>query len=111
MELRMKRLLALACLAALAAPAQSSAPDAWDAHYRQVVRDCLAASKLQQARPEGDLMLFSDAVGTALLVRGKPVGKKKETLLLCIQRRGHDGPPELQAVHDGVKTGPLLKGK
>lgn len=91
---------ALLCLLVAAAPVLASAPDAWDQHYRQVVASCLKASKLERPRSEGHLMLFSDEVGTALLIRGKQ-GKKKDELKLCIFRRG-SGQVEIQSVDDGV---------
>lgn len=93
-------LLALAALTAL--PASASAPDAWNTHYRDVVARCLAASKLSKPRTDGHLMLFSDAVGTALLVRGKAKGKRDEQRLLCIVRRGEGAGVEIQPVDDGV---------
>lgn len=86
-----------------AASADASAPAAWDEHYRSVVHDCLAASGLRRARAEGDLMLFSDEIGTALLVRGRKPGAKKDMLVLCVFRRGA-GTVEVQPVHDGVKV-------
>lgn len=86
----------------LAASASASTPDAWNAHYRDVVDRCLAASRLSRARPDGHLMLFSDAVGTALLVRGKSGGRSGETRKLCIARRGENGSVEIQSVDDGV---------
>lgn len=95
---------ALLCLLAVATPALASAPDAWEQHYRQVVASCLKASKLERPRSEGRLMLFSDEVGTALLVRGKQ-GKKKDELKLCIFRRG-SGQVEIQSVNDGVDPAP-----
>lgn len=82
-----------------AAPAAASTPEAWDEHYRAVVRDCLKATRLENARPEGSLMLFSNRVGTALLLRGDD-GKKQNVQELCIRGRG-DAAAEVQRV-DGV---------
>jgi hypothetical protein len=84
------------------ATAGASAPDAWNTHYREVVQRCLAASQLRQARTDGDLMLFSDALGTALLVRGKAKGSAGEVRKLCIVRRGEQGALEIQPVDDGI---------
>ena len=83
-----------------AVPAAASTPEAWDEHYRAVVRDCLKASRLKNARPEGSLMLFSDPVGTALLLRGSD-GKKKNVQELCIRGRG-DAAAEVQRVEGGL---------
>lgn len=94
--------IALLALTSLTPIAQASAPDAWNAHYREVVDRCLAASQLHRARTDGHLMLFSDAVGTALLVRGTVKGKKAEARKLCIVRRGAPAAIEIQPVDDGV---------
>lgn len=96
-------------LAAFALPAGASAPDAWNAHYRDVVRRCFTASGLVKPRADGDLMMFSDAIGTALLVRGTLKGRKGETRKLCILRRGNGAEPELQSVDDGVDPRTLPK--
>lgn len=86
------------CLAALcgALPAAASSPDAWDEHYRTIVRDCLKATRLKNVKTEGSIMLFSDDVGAALLLRGDE-GKKKSVQQLCIHGRGN-GPTEIQPV-------------
>jgi hypothetical protein len=102
----MRRLLPLLFVLCPLAPAIASAPDAWDAHYRLVVDRCLAASKLDKPRPDGHLMLFSDEVGTALLVRGK--AKKKDVRMLCIFRRGSE-TVEIQPVDDGVDPSKLRR--
>lgn len=101
----MRRLL-LPFFLSLPATVIASAPDAWDAHYRTVVDRCLAASKLAKPRPDGHLMLFSDEVGTALLVRGK--AKKKDVRMLCIFRRGSE-TVEIQSVDDGVDPSKLRR--
>jgi len=102
----MRRLPLLLFVLSPLAPAIASAPDAWDAHYRVVVERCLAASKLDTPRPDGHLMLFSDEVGTALLVRGK--AKKKDVRMLCIVRRGGEAV-EIQRVDDGVDPSMLRR--
>lgn len=102
----MRRMLLLICALVPTAGAVASAPGAWDAHYRSVVDRCLAASKLDKPKTEGHLMLFSDEIGTALLVRGK--AKKKDTLLLCIVRRGSEAI-EIQPVNDGIDPAKLPK--
>lgn len=94
------RLLPCLFLLSLALPATASSPDAWDEHYRAVVRDCLKTTRLKNARPEGSLMLFSDDVGTALLLRGSD-GKKKNVQELCIRGRG-DAAAEVQRVEGGL---------
>lgn len=96
------RVLSFSVAVLSAGSAGASAPDTWNAHYREVVQRCLAASQLQKARPDGDLMLFSDALGTALLVRGKSKGKTGEVRKLCIVRRGEQGALEIQPVDDGI---------
>ncbi|HSX61892.1 MAG TPA: hypothetical protein VLF18_17005 [Tahibacter sp.] len=97
-------------VAALFAPtANASAPDAWNAHYRDVLARCLAASQLDRAHPDSDLMLFSDDLGTALIVRGKPEGKSAEVRKLCIVRRGERGALEIQPVDDGIDPRTLPK--
>jgi len=88
----------LALLSAL--PAAASTPEAWDQHYRDVVRDCLKATRLKQARPEGSLMLFSDHIGAALLLRGND-GRKKNVQQLCIRGRG-DAAAEIQPVEGNI---------
>ena len=90
------------CLAALfsALPAVASSPDAWDEHYRSIVRDCLKASTLKNVKTKGSIMLFSDAVGAALLLRGDN-GKKKNVQQLCMHGRGN-GPTEIQPVQGGL---------
>lgn len=102
----MRRLLLLLFVLGPLATAIASAPDAWDAHYRVVVDRCLAASKLDKPRTDGHLMLFSDEVGTALLVRGK--AKKKDVRMLCIVRRGSE-TVEIQPVDDGVDPSKLRR--
>lgn len=97
-----RRFAAVAALLC-SASAGASAPAAWDEHYLTVVHDCLASSGLRHARAEGDLMVFSDDVGTALLVRGRKTAAKKDTLVLCVFRRG-SGAVEIRPVHDGVKV-------
>lgn len=92
----------LALCAAIALPAQASAPAAWDAHYREVATRCLAASGLRDARAEGRPMLFSDDVGTALLMRGKARSSGKTELRLCMFRRG-SGRVEVRGVSDGAE--------
>ena len=87
----------LLCEAALA-----SSPDAWAEHYREVTRHCLNDSGLRNARPEGDLLPFSDKVGTALLVRGFKADSRKSTLVLCIHQRGGD-KVECEPVYDGIE--------
>lgn len=91
------------CLAALCAalPATASTPEAWDEHYRTIVRDCLKATKLRNVKTEGSIMLFSDAVGAALLLRGDE-GKNKNVLQLCVRSRGNDGRVEVQPVKGPV---------
>lgn len=97
----MRRLLLLCILSPLA-PAIASTPDAWDAHYRIVVDRCLAASKLDKPRPDGHLMLFSDEIGTALLVNGKAEKNGKKAMrMLCIFRRGSE-TVEVLPVDEGV---------
>lgn len=86
-------------LLTFALPAAASSPDAWDQHYRDVVRDCLKATRMKNAKPEGSLMQFSDRVGTALLLRGSE-GKKKSVQQLCIRGRGN-AAAEIQPV-EGV---------
>ena len=86
----------------LCGTAQASSPDAWAEHYRDVVRDCLAGSKLRDAKPEGDLMMFSDKVGTGLLVRGLAEKSRKSTLVMCLRERGGKRT-EFERVYDGVK--------
>lgn len=90
------------CLAALcgALPAAASSPDAWDEHYRAIVRDCLRAARLKNVRTDGSLMVFSNPVGSALLLRGDE-GKRKNVRKLCIRGRG-DGPVEVQDVDGGI---------
>jgi hypothetical protein len=87
----------LACNAA-----RASSPDAWAEHYREVARRCLVESGLRQAKPEGDLMMFSDRIGTGLLVRGFKGESRKSTLLMCIHQHGGT-KVEFGRVHDGVK--------
>jgi hypothetical protein len=94
-----RHLLFLLCAVLPALPAAASSPDAWDEHYRDVVRDCLKATRLKHARPEGSLMVFSNRVGIALLLRGSD-GKKKDVQQLCIRGRG-DSAAEIQPV-EGV---------
>lgn len=91
------------CFAALAAtlPASASTPESWDEHYRDIVRDCLKATRLKNVKTEGSIMLFSDAVGAALLLRGDD-GKKKNVQQLCVRGRGNDGPTEVQPVRGSV---------
>ncbi len=105
-EPAMRRLLPLLFVLSPLAPAKASAPDAWNAHYRVVVERCLAASKLDKPRPDGHLMLFSDEVGTALLVRGR--AKKNDVRMLCIFRRGSE-TVEIQRVDDGVDPSKLRR--
>lgn len=98
----MTRRCLLTVAALIALPASASTPDAWNTHYRDAVARCLAASKLVKPRTDSHLMLFSDSVGTALLVRGKAKGKRDEQRMLCIVRRGEAGGVEIQPVDDGV---------
>jgi hypothetical protein len=100
----MPRTLAIAVLGLLACEASlASSPDAWADHYREVTQRCLTQSGLRDAKAEGDLMLFSDKVGTGLLVRGFKGESKKSTLLLCMHQRGGEKKVEYGRVHDGVK--------
>lgn len=103
----MRRLILL--FAAVSVPVAASTPDAWNAHYRDVVRRCFAASGLTKPRADGHLMPFSDAIGTALLVRGTLKGHTRETRKLCIVRRSADGEPEVQSVDDGIDPRTLPK--
>lgn len=91
-------LLLLPLLFAL--PASASTPEAWDEHYRDIVRDCLKTTRLKNVKTEGSIMLFSDKVGAALLLRGDD-GKKKNVQQLCIRARG-DGPTEIEPVQGGI---------
>lgn len=65
------RAVAVCLLAAALLPAQASSPDAWNAHYREVVERCLHESGLRQARALSAPAEFDDRVGyAALLIAG-----------------------------------------
>jgi hypothetical protein len=65
------RATGLVCLAAAWTYAAASTPQAWSAYAEEVVKACVAASSLRDARPAGERVDFDDRVGySALLIVG-----------------------------------------
>lgn len=66
----------------------SASPDAWTAHYRQVVSSCIKASGLSDARPAGVPVDFDDRVGyTAIVIQGhypQPHMEDRNGRVLCL---------------------------
>lgn len=82
-------LLGLA-LAAAALPASASSPQAWNAYGQQVLKACVAASRLRNPKPAGervDLPGRSEAPISALLLEGgypQPHMAGRRGLELCL---------------------------
>jgi hypothetical protein len=68
--------------------ADSSTPEAWAAHEKEVVSACAGASNLHDAKPAGKLVEFDDRVGfTAVIIDGRypqPYMKNKRGRVLCL---------------------------
>jgi hypothetical protein len=62
----------LLCGLLVVAGAPASTPQSWSAYDQEVIRACVAASALQEARPAGERVDFDDRVGySALLLSGR----------------------------------------
>jgi hypothetical protein len=62
---------AVTCLAAAWTCCAASTPDAWSAYDQEVLKACVAASSLREARPAGARVDFDDRIGySALLIVG-----------------------------------------
>ena len=86
-------------------PLHASSGPAWIEHYQHVTHSCLSASGLRNATPQSDLMIFSDEIGTALLVRGQRADSDSRRTVLCIFRRGSE-QVEVQTLDEGVEIDP-----
>lgn len=62
------RATGFACLAAAWSYCAASTPEAWSAFGEEVLKACVAASSLRDARPAGERVDFDDRVGYSALV-------------------------------------------
>jgi len=74
--------------------ALASSSEAWAQHDADVKAACIKASGLKNAKPLGDIVLFEDNVGSALLLEGTYPGKNSKNQRgrkLCLYERtaGH----------------------
>lgn len=82
------------CALLVSTQAMASSSDAWAQHDAQVKAACIKASGLKNAKPLGDIVLFEDNVGSALLLEGTYPGKNMKNQRgrkLCLYERteGH----------------------
>ncbi len=65
------RAIAGVCLAAASPYCAASTPQAWSAYDQEVLKACIAASSLRDARATGERVDFDDRIGySALLIVG-----------------------------------------
>lgn len=78
-------MLIVACHQGMAA-----SPDAWTEHYDEVKRKCIQASSLEQKKPAGEVIDFSDEIGySMLIVKGvHKFDKKLVGMEVCLFNRG-----------------------
>ncbi|BEO88459.1 MULTISPECIES: hypothetical protein [Serratia] len=70
--------------------ALASSPDAWTKHDADVKAACINASGLKNAKTLGDIVLFEDNVGSALLLEGtysSKMNKAQRERKLCLYER------------------------
>jgi hypothetical protein len=76
----------------LSTQALASSSDAWAQHDADVKASCIKASGLKNAKPLGDIVLFEDNVGSALLLEGTIPSKnnkvQRERKLCLYERTG-----------------------
>lgn len=81
----------LITLLCCAGNALASSDDAWKQHDRRVLAACTAVSKLKDARPAGQAVVFDDRLGlTALMLTGRypqPHMKGRNGNELCLYAR------------------------
>lgn len=98
-------LLVGACL--ISTQALASSPDAWAQHDADVKAACIKASGLKNAKPLGDIVLFEDNVGSALLLEGTVPSKNNKAQRerkLCLYERTGDHKVHITNADTLIKT-------